>query len=256
LFFFLSKILLVAFSPGAWLMALLAAALLARRTGPWRQRWLVAAALLVLIGGNNALLNAALHTWETPAVPLSAVAPADAAVLLTGVTISKRPHDRVYLSQGADRFTHALWLYRAGKVRRIIISGGLATLRPEPGMVPEAEDLATLLKLAGVPAQAILLEPRSHNTRENALFTKALLAQHPDIKSLVLVTSAFHERRALACFAKVGLPAVPFSGDFRSTDPPSTLTYWVVPSVDALTRWSSLIHEIAGFGIYKISGYC
>jgi uncharacterized SAM-binding protein YcdF (DUF218 family) len=256
LFFFLSKILLVAFSPGAWLLALLAAALLARRTGYWRQRWLVAAALLLVVGGNNALLNAATRAWEKPPVALSTIAPADAAVLLTGVTINKRPHDRVYLGQGADRFTHALWLYRAGKVRRIIISGGLATLRPEPGMVPEAEDLATLLKLAGVPAQAILLEPRSHNTRENALFTKALLDQHPDIKSLVLVTSAFHERRALACFAKVGLAPVPFPADFRSTDPPSSLTYWVVPSTDALTRWSSLLHEMVGYGIYRLSGYC
>jgi uncharacterized SAM-binding protein YcdF (DUF218 family) len=256
LFFFLSKILLVAFSPGAWLIALLAAALLARRTGPWRQRWLVAAAVLLFVGGNNALLNAATRAWEAQPVPLSAVAPADAAVLLTGITISKAPRDRVYLSQGADRFTHALWLYRAGKVRRIIISGGLATIKPRPGMVPEAQDLATLLKLAGVPAQAILLEPRSHNTRENALFTKALLDQHPDIKSLVLVTSAFHERRALACFAKVGLRPAAFPADFRATDPPSTLTYWVIPSTDALTRWSSLIHEMAGFAIYKVSGYC
>lgn len=256
MFFFLSKILLVAFSPGAWLMALLAAALLARRTGPWRQRWLVAAALLLFVGGNNALLNAATRAWEARPVPLSAVAPADAAVLLTGITISKPPRDRVYLSQGADRFTHALWLYRAGKVRRIIISGGLATITPRPGMVPEAQDLATLLKLAGVPAQAILVESRSHNTRENALFTKALLDQHPDIKSLVLVTSAFHERRALACFAKVGLHPAAFPADFRATDPPSRLTYWVIPSTDALTRWSSLIHEIAGYVIYKVSGYC
>lgn len=256
MFFFLSKILLVAFSPGAWLMALLAAALLARRTGRWRQRWLVAAALLLFVGGNNALLNAATRAWEQPPVPLSAVAPADAAVLLTGVTLAKAPHDRVYLGQGADRFTHALWLYRAGKVRRIIISGGLATLAPAPGMVPEAQDLATLLKLAGVPAAAILLEPRSHNTRENALFTKALLGQHPGIKSLVLVTSAFHERRALACFAKVGLHPAAFPADFRRTDSFRTLTYWVVPSTDVLTRWGSLLHEMVGFGIYKALGYC
>ena len=256
LFFFLSKILLVALSPGAWLMALLVAALWARRTGYWRQRWLVAAALLVFLGGNNALFNAALRRWEVPAVPLSTLAPADAAVLLTGITASRTPHDRVYLTQGADRFTNALWLYRAGKVRRIIISGGLAAIKPRPGMVPEAQDLATLLKLAGVPAQAILVEPRSHNTRENALFTKALLDQHPGIKSLVLVTSAFHERRALACFAKVGLHPAAFPADFRATDPPSTLTYWVIPSTDALTRWSVLIHEVAGYVIYRIAGYC
>lgn len=257
LFFFLSKILLVAFSPGAWLMALLGAALLARRTGPWRARWLWAAAALLLVGGNYALFDVVMRAWEKPPVPLSAVAPADAAILLTGITdMGRRPHDRVYLNQGADRFTNTLWLYRAGKVRRIIISGGLATLRPRPGVVPEAEELATLLKLAGVPAQAILLEPRSHNTHENALFTKALLAQHPDIKSLVLVTSAFHERRALACFAKVGLHPAPFPADFRSHDPMLSIGYFLVPNTDVLTRWGSLLHEMVGFGIYRLIGYC
>jgi len=237
-------------------MAFLAAALLARRTGRWRQRWLLAAAVLLFVGGNNALFNAATRAWEAPPVPLSAVAPADAAVLLTGVTISKPPRDRVHLGQGADRLTNALWLYRAGKVRHIIISGGLATLQPKAGRVPEAQELATLLKLAGVPPQAILLEPRSDNTRENALFTKALLDQYPDIKSLILVTSAFHERRALACFAKVGRPATPFAADFRGTSPPSWLTYWVIPSTDVLTRWGTLVHEIVGYGIYRVVGYC
>ena len=234
-------------------MALLGAALLARRTG----RWLWAAALLLLIGGNNALQNAALRAWELPPVALSAVAPADAAVLLTGISVSgKKPHDRVYLSQGADRFTNTLWLYRAGKVRRIIISGGLATLRPQPGTVPEAEELATLLKLAGVPASAILVEPRSHNTRENALFTKALLQEHPDIKSLVLVTSAFHERRALACFEKVGLHPVPFPADVRSMDVMLTPGYLLIPSLEAMNRWSTLLHEIVGYIIYRAMGYC
>lgn len=257
MFFFLSKILLLAFEPGAWLILLLGAALLARRTGRWRGRWLWAAALLLLIGGNDALLDAALRAWELPAVPLSAVAPADAAVLLTGITEADRhPHDRVYLTQGADRFTNALWLYRAGKVRRIIISGGLASLRAQPGVVPEAKQLATLLKLSGVPAHDILVEPRSQNTRENARYTKELLQQHSEIKSLVLVTSAFHERRALACFAKVGLHPVPFPADFRSHDFILTPSYLLVPSTDVLTRWGSLLHELVGYATYRLLGYC
>jgi uncharacterized SAM-binding protein YcdF (DUF218 family) len=257
LFFFLSKILLLFFSPGAWLMGLLGAALLARGTGPWRVRWLWAAAILLFVGGNTAVVNKALRYWEMPAVPLSALAPADAAVLLTGITVSgKKPLDRVYLTQGADRFTNALWLYRAGRVRRIIISGGLATLAPRPGEVPEAEALATLLKLAGVPARDILLEPRSHNTHENALFTKALLQQHPDIHSLVLVTSAFHERRALACFAKVGLHPAPFPADFRAINSAGTFDYWLLPSAEALSSLSKLVHEIMGYAIYRVVGYC
>jgi uncharacterized SAM-binding protein YcdF (DUF218 family) len=253
-FFLLSKLLLVVFSPGAWLMALLIATLVAKPLGPWRRRWLWATALLLFLGGNNVLVNLALQAWELPAVPLAAIAPADAAVLLTGITAANAPHDRVYLSRGADRFTNALWLYRAGHVRRIIISGGTGS--PDPRTTTEAAELATLLRLAGVPQRDLLLEERSRNTRENALYTKELLAQHPDIKKLVLVTSAFHQRRALGCFAKVGLRPAPFPADIRSTGLQGGPVFWLVPDVEALDRLSMLLHEITGYVIYRVMGYC
>ncbi|WP_460555612.1 YdcF family protein [Hymenobacter daeguensis] len=254
MFFLLSKLLLVVFSPGAWLMALLVAALVARPLGRWRSRWLWAAAALLLLGGNNVLVNLALQAWELPAVPLAAVAPADAAVLLTGITADNAPHDRVYLSRGADRFTNALWLYRAGRVRRIIISGGTGST--DPRTTTEAAELATLLRLAGVPRRHLLLEERSRNTRENAQFTRELLAQHPEVKKLVLVTSAFHQRRALGCFAKAGLHPAPFPADFRNTGLHGGPVFWLVPDVEALGRLSVLLHEMAGYAIYRVMGYC
>lgn len=254
MFFVLSKILDIVLLPTVWLLALLLAALVARQ--PRRQRqWLGAATWLVLIGTNSALVNEALLAWERPPVPLAALpAHADAAVLLTGITQGgKSPHDRVYLGAGADRFTNALWLYRAGRVRRLIVSGGSGALL-QSGRT-EAEELATLLRLSGVPAADILLEKRSRNTRENALFTQQLLAAHPDIKSLVLVTSAFHQRRALGCFAKVGLRPVPFPADFRTTDRSLTPDYWLVPNPEALARWSLLVHELTGWLTYRVLGY-
>ncbi|MDB5235033.1 MAG: hypothetical protein JWR44_2026 [Hymenobacter sp.] len=256
MFFLLSKLSLLIFSLPAWLLAFLIAALVARPTGSWRRRWLWSAVLLLFISGNTAIVNGALLAWEKPPVPLASVAPADAAVLLTGISDNtKSPHDRVYLSRGADRFTNALWLYRAHKVRRIIISGGSGSLIPKGGTT-EATELATLLRLAGVPQRDLLLETRSRNTRENARFTQALLAQHPDIKSLVLVTSAFHQRRALGCFNKVGLNPTPFPADFRSTDPRWSPDYWLVPDAETMGRCSLLLHELAGYLMYRVAGYC
>jgi uncharacterized SAM-binding protein YcdF (DUF218 family) len=254
-FFLLSKILDFILLPTVWLVALLLGAWLAQPASRARRRWLGAALLVTLIGTSTALVNEALLAWEVPAVPLAAIAPADAAVLLTGVTIGdKSPHDRVYLSRGADRFTHTLWLYRSGRVKRIIISGGSGSVLQTQGT--EAASLRTLLLLSGVPDSAILLDERSRNTRENAQFTKALLAQHPNIKSLVLVTSAFHERRALGCCAKVGLHPQPFSADFRSSDRSWTPDYWLLPDANALNCWSLLLHELAGWAVYKVVGYC
>ncbi|HET9502524.1 MAG TPA: YdcF family protein [Hymenobacter sp.] len=255
LFFLLSKTLDFVLLPAVWLVALLLGALACQPSGRNQRRWLQAAALLVLLGTNNALVNEALLAWERPPVALAAVAPADAVVLLTGITSgSKSPHDRVYLQHGADRLTHALWLYRAGRARRIIITGGSGAVFSAGNT--EAQDLATLLRLAAVPAADILLEERSRNTRENAKFTKELLAQHANIKSLVLVTSAFHQRRAIGCFAKVGLHPQPFSADFYSTNRSWAPDYWLVPDIDALSRWSLLLHEMAGYVVYKVAGYC
>ena len=254
MFFLLSKVLDVALLPVGWLLALLLLAL--RTRDPRRQRqWLAAAFAGLLLATNPALVNEAFRAWERPPVPLAALpARADAAVLLTGIsTGDKSPHDRVYLRQGADRFTNALWLYRAGRVRRILVVGGSGTVGAAAHT--EAADLATLLRLAGVPARDLLLEERSRNTRENALFTHRLLAAHPDLDTLVLVTSAFHQRRALGCFNKVGLHPLAFPADFRSTDRRLPPDYWLVPNAGALELWTLLLHEVAGWLTYKALGY-
>ena len=253
MFFSLSKLLQYAVSPALWLVALLLAALLAR-TAPARRRWLWAATVLVLLGTNPGLVGEALRAWELPPVPLARLAPHDAAVLLTGITEpDKSPHDRVYLTTGADRLTHALWLYRAGKVRCIIVSGGAGSGTAVARS--EARELAILLRLAGVPAGAILLEERSRNTRENALYTRQLLASRPGIKSLVLVTSAFHQRRALGCFRRVGLAVTPFPAGYYAPDRLAAPDSWLIPDAKALWQWSRLIHELTGYVAYWAAGY-
>ncbi|GAB3224862.1 YdcF family protein [Hymenobacter seoulensis] len=254
MFFILSKVLDFLLSPAVWLVALLVLAALLR-TSRWGKRLLLAALGLALVFTNGALINEVMLAWEVPPVRLSKLGHHDAAVLLTGITGGRKaPHDRVYVTQGADRLLHTLWLYRAGRVRDIIVSGGSGALSGVKTR-SEAEELRILLRLAGVPPQDILLETESRNTRENALNTKALLARHPEIKSIVLVTSAFHERRALGCFRKVGLRPVAFPASYYSTDRQPTLSYWLVPSEEAFRLWSILLHELSGYAVYRLLGY-
>ena len=249
MFFLLSKVLDFVLVPTVWLLALLLLALLARQP----RRWLLAVLVVFFITTNPLLVNELLLAWERPAVPLAALPRhADAAVLLTGITqVAKSPHDRVYLGAGADRFTSALWLFRAGRVRRIIVSGGSGAVQATAHT--EADDLTTLLRLAGVPNSAITREEKSRNTRENALFTKQLLMPGQD--TLILVTSAFHQRRAMGCFAKVGLHPIGFPAGYRSTDRSLAPDAWLVPSPEALANFSLLTHEVAGWLIYKVLGY-
>ncbi len=87
-----------------------------------------------------------------------------------------------------ERPERAAELFKTGEASFIICTG-----------IGDAGANEASLTNAGVPRSAILLEPKSRTTRENAEFTIAMLhARH--VKSAIIVTSWFHSRRALACF--------------------------------------------------------
>ncbi|MFD2784042.1 YdcF family protein [Hymenobacter rubripertinctus] len=256
MFFILSKLLDFLLSPALWLVGLLGLGLLVRNAR-WRPRLLWGALGLLLVLTNPMLVNEALLAWERPPVRLRQLLPhADAGILLTGITEARKlPHDRVYVQQSADRLLHTLWLYRAGRIRRVIISGGSGALHPPPGTRSEARELHTLLRLAGVPDSVILVEERSRNTRENARFTQQLLARHPRIRSTVLVTSAFHMRRAEGCFRQAGLRPATFPAGYYSVNRRALPAFGLMPAEEPLRLWGILLHEMAGYAVYKLLGY-
>jgi uncharacterized SAM-binding protein YcdF (DUF218 family) len=99
------------------------------------------------------------------------------------------------------RATYALWAWRDGHFKYILLSGS-----GDP-QTPVADLMADYLKFHGVPAEAILVENRSASTHENALFTKPILEKLSGRK--VLLTSDYHMYRALRCFRKAGLDVEP-----------------------------------------------
>ncbi|RNI29110.1 YdcF family protein [Rufibacter latericius] len=140
-----------------------------------------------------------------------------------------------------------------GKLKKIIVSGGSGALKDVERT--EASNLQQTALYAGVPATDLLLEERSRNTRENATFTQELLSQNPQLKNLVLITSAFHMRRAKGCFEKVGLKTDTFPVDFQTHDRSFHLDDLLIPSAEALYDWARLIHEWVGYITYKLLGY-
>lgn len=239
--------------PVVWLVSL---SIYATFTKHSKRRRLVLKVItgLLLFFTNPFLLNEAWLAWEVPPAPLTGSATYDVGILLTGITSkTKSPHDRVYLERGADRVFYALWLYKYKKIKKIIISGGSGSLQPVYGT--EATELRTILLTGGVPAADILVEDKSRNTRENALFTAALLKQHPEMRSFILITSAFHMRRSLGCFAVVGVVTSSFPVDYYSTDRSYYPNKLIIPSEEAFAGWHLLLHELTGYITYKLLGY-
>lgn len=251
MFYFLSKTVFYILMPFTWVLLALIYALMTKNAK--RRKYAIGVALfLILFFNNSFLVNKLLLWWEPSPVPYEAFQKKyDVGIVLTGVTIQRLPNDRVFFAKGADRATHALQLYRLGLIKKILITGG------KPGVVAygvaEADKLKDFFVMAGVPESDLLIENTAKNTYENAKFTAALLQQHPDYKSFLLITSAFHMRRAQSCFAKAGLTFDIFPVDYYSHE-----SRWadLIPSADmkAFQVWSLLIHEWIGVATYKVTG--
>jgi uncharacterized SAM-binding protein YcdF (DUF218 family) len=254
MFFILSKILFYVVMPLSWILPALLFALFTKNE-KYRKRALLAVTIILIVFTNPFLCNEAWLWWEQPPTPVSRMQQYDAAIILTGITNQdKSPHDRIYTARGADRMLHPLLLYKEGYVKKIIISGGSGSLLKKQST--EAAEIKQLLICSGVPEENILMEDKSRNTHENARFTKAILLQHPELKRLLLVTSAFHIRRAAGCFKKEGIKAQPFSTDFYTTDRAFTPDKLIVPQEVYLSNWQKLLHEMLGYIIYRMVGYC
>ena len=254
MFFYLSKLLDFLVQPIVWIFILLVLGFTWRRPET-RKYFFIAAFGFLLIFTNPFLINEAWLAWEKPPVPLKELPKYDAGIVLTGVTTgTKSPHDRIYFKKGADRLMHALMLYKRGNIKKFIITGGSGAISQRYDT--EADELRKILLMASVPDSVILVENKSRNTRENAKFTAELLKQHPELENNVLITSAFHMRRSLACFQKVGLNPAIFPTDFYSNDRYFTPDELIIPQEQALNEWSVLVHEMVGFFMYKLMGYC
>ncbi|MEJ0001127.1 MAG: YdcF family protein [Verrucomicrobiota bacterium] len=97
----------------------------------------------------------------------------------------------VVLGGGEGRAERAAELYHQGAARGVLVTG-----------YGDCASNVEVLKRAGVPASAITTEPTALSTFENATRSVPLLRQM-GARRVIVVTSWFHSRRALACFEHV-----------------------------------------------------
>ena len=72
---------------------------------------------------------------------------------------------------------------------------------------------------------------------------------------VLLVTSSYHMRRSLAIADKLGINITPYVTDYIGV-PYSSFMDYLLPSIDALQGFHSLVHEWIGYVAYSIRGYC
>jgi uncharacterized SAM-binding protein YcdF (DUF218 family) len=253
MFFFFSKILLFIFSPLTWIFSLLVWALLTKK--PKRRRNLLISSVVILyLFSNSFLLDEAMRAWEMK--PSSAgynQKTYDYAIVLGGVTSYYDKHyEQIGFNRSVDRLMQALKLYKKGIVKKIVFTGGDATILQNH--VKEADVIKQYLIDIGIPVEDLIFENESRNTHENATYVYKILKPKSTDK-LLLITSAFHMKRSLGCFKKAGMNPDYFVADRYSGMRKYTPDHLLIPQTQTLDRWSLFFHEVSGFVIYNIMGY-
>jgi len=220
-----------------------------------RSRWITGLSLFFLyLMSSPILVNELLKAWETPSQSISSEYQVGA--VLTGGIIKKYDYQtkQVWLGKSGDRATQAFELYRLGKIKKIIISGGEGSFLTNKHTTSENDGIRQYLIYSGVPAEDIIQEPMARNTRDNAAYTAKILKQQLGTNKCVVITSAFHTPRALGCFRKAGVEVVPSPAHFLQEN----YDIWIdkfFPSEEALVAFYFVWHEMVGYTIYKVMGY-
>lgn len=143
-----------------------------------------------------------------------------------------------------ERAAEVARLYRRCKLP-IIISGGAVFSGPA-----ESPLIKQYLVSLGGPADKITTEEQARDTFENAVFSKKL-CDEKGYKKAVLVTSAYHMKRAVWSFEKAGFKdAVPYPTGYKSSRTPRYHYVDFLP--DPGDNLRTALHEYLGLVFYKM----
>ena len=207
---------------------------------------LLAAAGFLPVGNYfSHLLESRFPRWDT-----TRGAP-DGIVVLGGAISSRlsKAHEEPAVDANAERIFALVKLARAYPSARIFYSGGDASLFADE--TPEADYIYPLLESFGIARERVLLETRSRNTVENAVFTKQL-AKPKQGERWLLVTSAQHMPRAVGCFRAAGFPVEAYPVGWRTI---KSIDFRADRTVgDALKRLDTAAYEWIGLLAYWLTG--
>ena len=172
----------------------------------------------------------------------------DAIVILGGI-MRINQFDKNYIVEwnDIDRFFKGIKLYQLNKSNTIIFTGG-----KNPYNITNISEGDVLKEFAikyGVKKDDILITEDVLNTYDESTAVLDLIGSN---KTIILVTSAFHMKRAKSLFESQGFNIVPFKVDFKT--PPNLKSDFIdfIPSSDGLRKTEIAFREVIGRLYYSI----
>lgn len=155
--------------------------------------------------------------------------------------------DAIVAFSGGDtsaRTGEAIKLYKNGWAKTLIFSGA-AEDKTGPS---NAEAMKKQALFQSVPVDAILIEETAVNTQENAAKTQALVKNN-QIHRIILVTSAYHQRRASLEFKKRTGDEIKIINHPKKVDAQWSKNWYLTPS-----GWWLALSEVVKITGFYISG--
>ncbi|MBE3123590.1 MAG: YdcF family protein [Planctomycetes bacterium] len=226
------------------------------RAKRWGRRWLTVLAVLYW-----ALSTQLVADWIAAGLtrnyrPLTSAAEAHGATAIVVLSVGSTAYivnGQQVPELGKDTAFNVLEAARVFRLLgrpMVIASGGSDPARPR---TPDSEIMRDSLVKLGVAADRIVLESRSSNTREQAVFTADLLRAR-GLKTVALVTAPEHMSRAVATFAALGFTVIPAVSAFKD---PERRSVWerIRPSRGALLQSDWAVYEYLARAYYWLQGW-
>ncbi len=243
MFFILSKLLINFIYPFTWVLLLLLLSLLLKNPKA-KKRCLITGLSILLFFSIPFFLTVFARMWD---IDKKAANKEYSCALVLGGFVSADQNEKGYFNGASDRFIQAVTMKNSGRAKYLLFSGGNADLNP--GDFRETVWLSDQIGKFNIPDSSVLIEKNARNTFENVKYSKQILNDKKLKPPYLLITSAFHMRRSLLTFKKLGLQVEPHSCNYIAGKEEINLSSFF-PSVDVLNTWNAYIKEMVGYIVY------
>ena len=175
----------------------------------------------------------------------------DGILILGGATnpLLFKEFDQISLNGSAERLVESVMIIRKFEKAKVIFSGGSGIVnRSDLGHSQVAK---LFYKKMGVDNNKIFFEDKSRNTHENIIYSKKI-AKPKKNENWLLITSAFHMKRALLIAEKNNWKFIPYAVDFKNIK-----EFKLTPNLNLLSNLNSFqsgLHEWLGLVSYYLMG--
>jgi uncharacterized SAM-binding protein YcdF (DUF218 family) len=224
------------------------------------RRWRAAGLRLCLFVALLLLAVAIFPVGEWLLVPLENRFPPAHLAHLGGILLlaeDEQPHMTEMRGQPVTYMSASNYFVFANLVRawpeaKLAFSGGPGTLLFKSRVKHTNSDVARqLLNTLGIPAEHVVFDDSSRTTHENAVMSAALI--HPGKEAWLLVASASHMPRSIACFREAGWNIYPAPADYLTDGQFSSGLG--LDLAGRLMQISIAAHEYLGLMAYWLMGY-